>query len=271
MPAQKTYKSRLTRCLTLTLLGSVATCSWAAPDPWAELLQQDARLASQVRWLETGAERGLYLYQANEAAKQRGIVLLLHDLHAHADWPRLIGPLRRALPEHGWSTWSLQLPTPPSERDNEAYVQAVGARLAAALSAAAEQSDSPLLLVGAGTGASAALQFLSLNPDPPVRGLVALSMRPLPGQNREQLRALVAQAPVPVLEVFAERDLPVVLQGVDDRRRLAAQPNSGNTGSAADPARYRQLLIEGADADYSGQTDVLAKRIRGWMRMHIDR
>lgn len=271
MPAQKTYKPRLARWLSLTLLGSMATLSWAAPDPWAELLQQDARLASEVRWVETGAERGLYLYRPNEAAKQRGIVLLLHDLHAHADWPRLIGPLRSALPEYGWSTWSLQLPPPPSEADNEAYVQSVGARLGAALSAAAEQSDSPLLLLGAGTGASAALQYLAQSPDTPVRGLVALSMRPLPGEGVEQLRALVAQAAVPVLEVFAERDLPMVLQGIDDRRRLGARPKSADTGAAAKPARYRQLLIEGADADYSGQTDVLAKRIRGWMRLHTDR
>lgn len=256
-------------CFTLALLTTLSPAPWAAAtSAWTEVLKNDARLAPQVRWLEVGTDRSLYLYRPSEAAEARGTLVLMHDLHGHADWPRIIGPLRQRLPEHAWSTWSLQLPAPAGGDDAEGYRKETGARLTAALSAIAEQNDLPIFLLGAGTGASAALGYVTQNPDNPVRGVVAVSLRPLPGQTDADVRAMLQQVAVPVLEVFAERDLPDVLRGVHERQPLA---RAGKPKADAPPARYRQMLMEGADADYNGQTDVLTKRIRGWLRLHADR
>lgn len=261
----------LNRVVALLALAFASQPVGAAPQDWTQALIDDPRLGSQVRWLESGDDKILYLYRPNQAPAERGTVILLHDLRHHADWPQVIGPLREQLPGHGWNTWSLQLPPPAEGAEPDAYLEAVDTRIAAALKAVTDQSDQPVILLGAGTGASAALGYLSRNPNTPVRGLAAVSLRPLPGQSLDEIHTLMTNVEPPLLEVYAERDHRHVLRGIEQRQRLAARPPS-NTGSARDqPARYRQIVMEGADADYSAQTEALTKRIRGWMRAHTDR
>lgn len=255
--------------LLLLLWASLLQPLPAAPPDWAEALAADPRLAPQVRWLEVGDGRALALYQPQRGAALRGSVVLLHDQRNHADWPRVIGPLRAQLPEYGWETWSLQLPT--WEADADAYLQQSDARIRAVLSTIAEQGDQPIVLLGAGTGAVVALQFQARSPKSPLRALVAVSLRPMPEQTLDTLRTLVAGVEIPVLEVFAERDLRAVLRGVKQRQSLAARPTADLDAYPRKPARYRQMLIEGADAEFSNQTDTLTKRIRGWLRVHTER
>jgi len=52
----------------------------------------------------------LALEQAPRTALPQGAVLILHDKEQHADWPHLIRPLRKALPNNGWHTLSVNLP-----------------------------------------------------------------------------------------------------------------------------------------------------------------
>lgn len=245
----------------------------AAPGSWSDALQKDPRLAAEVGWLETPQGKVLYLYRPNAARIARGAVILLHDLQTHADWPQVIRPLRENLPKHGWATLSLQLPPFDASAQPETYYQSVATRLTAALAFLGQQKDGPLMLIGTGTGASAGMWFLANDPKSAVAGMVALSLRPLPGQSPADSRALVAAVNQPVLEIFAQRDLPSVLAGIENRAPLAARqrPTSPAEGGDRPPARYRQLEVDGADAEYTDQADVLIKRIRGWMRLHIDR
>lgn len=262
---------KATLILFHALLIIAATTASAAPPAWSEALQADARLTKDLAWLDVGQEKALYLYRRGTAGVQRGAVVILHDLPDHADWPSVVRPLRNQLPAHGWETLSLQLPPAADPWKTEAYLQAVGARIAAALALINKTSDRPVMLLGVGTGASAAAWFLSNNPKSPVRGLIAVSPRPFPGQSQVELKTLMAAVSTPILEVFAERDHPNVLEGVSDRETLAAARPTTTSASKDRPARYRQMAIEGAEADYTGQADVLTKRIRGWMRLHTDR
>lgn len=52
----------------------------------------------------------LTLYIEALAAQPKGQVILLHADGYHPDWPRGIAPLRRGLPEYGWTSLSLSLP-----------------------------------------------------------------------------------------------------------------------------------------------------------------
>ena len=262
------FKAALPLCCVLLLTTGMAAT--AAPPSWSETLQADARLAKDLAWLDVGQEKVLYLYRPGASAVQRGTVVMLHDLLDHADWPGVVQPLRNQLPEHGWATLSLQLPPATGPLKTETYLQEVGARIVAAVALASEKSDRPVMLLGVGTGASAAAWFLSNTPKSPVRGLIAVSPRPLPEQSQAELKTLMAAAPIPVLEVFAERDHPNVLEGVEDRKTLAAARPATTSAARDRPAPYRQTVIEGAEADYAGQADVLTKRIRGWMRLHTD-
>jgi hypothetical protein len=81
-----------------------------------------ARLNSRDSvWLEAAGEKFLTLYQPDVSGTPRGAVLLLHAEGEHPDWPATMEVLRRTLPQHGWATLAISLPSPdlpqPPPRD----------------------------------------------------------------------------------------------------------------------------------------------------------
>lgn len=63
--------------------------------------------------LSTPVEHFSALFLAANVAQPRGMVILLAGAEESFDWPEVIGPLRRKLPDAGWHTLSLNLPEPP--------------------------------------------------------------------------------------------------------------------------------------------------------------
>lgn len=70
--------------------------------------------AEQLIDLSTPAEHFSALFLAANTAQARGVVILLPGVEESFDWPITIGPLRRKLPDAGWHTLSLNLPTKPA-------------------------------------------------------------------------------------------------------------------------------------------------------------
>lgn len=70
--------------------------------------------ADQLVDLSTPAEHFSALFLAANTAQAYGVVILLPGIEETFDWPITIGPLRRKLPNAGWHTLSLNLPTPPT-------------------------------------------------------------------------------------------------------------------------------------------------------------
>jgi len=64
--------------------------------------------------LDGGDDAFLSLWQPANQAQAKGLVIILPGEGETADWPRAIGPLRRQLPDAGWSTLSLTLPDAPN-------------------------------------------------------------------------------------------------------------------------------------------------------------
>jgi hypothetical protein len=55
---------------------------------------------------------GLFLQET--AGKPQGGILILHDNQQHGHWPAVTGPLREYLPDYGWATLAIELPSQPS-------------------------------------------------------------------------------------------------------------------------------------------------------------
>lgn len=70
--------------------------------------------ADQLIDLSTPAEHFSALFLAANTAQAHGMVILLPGSEETFDWPVTIGPLRRKLPDAGWHTLSLNLPTAPA-------------------------------------------------------------------------------------------------------------------------------------------------------------
>lgn len=69
--------------------------------------------AKQLIDLSTPVEHFSALFLAANVAQPRGMVILLPGAEESFDWPLVIGPLRRKLPDAGWHTLSLNLPELP--------------------------------------------------------------------------------------------------------------------------------------------------------------
>ncbi|MFJ4145593.1 alpha/beta hydrolase family protein [Pseudomonas sp. NPDC089734] len=63
-----------------------------------------------LQQLQAGDESFLALWKPANSAEPQGAVILLPGAGESADWPDIIGPLRRKFPDTGWATLSITLP-----------------------------------------------------------------------------------------------------------------------------------------------------------------
>ena len=81
--------------------------------------------------LQAGDESFLALWLPANTAEAHGVVVLVAGAGESADWPRVLGPLRRKLPDAGWHSLTLSLPDP-----QDALPLASGVKAAATAAAA---------------------------------------------------------------------------------------------------------------------------------------
>jgi len=60
--------------------------------------------------LQAGSETFLALWKPANSAEPKGAVIIVPGVGETADWPQAVGPLRRQLPDAGWSSLSITLP-----------------------------------------------------------------------------------------------------------------------------------------------------------------
>ena len=131
-----------------------------------------------------------------------------------------------------------------------------------------------------GLGATAAIDYLSENLAPAVKGLIVIS---LDGRAHEERRLDAARGlgllELPLLDIYGERDRHGVLASAKRRYNMArrnnddgVEPRPAYTDIARDYSRkkglgmsYRQIKLSGADHHFSGQGTSLVKRVRGWL------
>ena len=99
----------------LSLLPALPLAVAGGPD-----IEREQRLADQtvdaildgepVFLTTSGNTRFLAIEMPAVDEPPRGAAIILHGRGTHPDWSQVAAPLRTALPEHGWSTLSLQMP-----------------------------------------------------------------------------------------------------------------------------------------------------------------
>ncbi|UST68822.1 alpha/beta hydrolase family protein [Pseudomonas moraviensis] len=66
--------------------------------------------AQEQQQLQAGSETFLALWKPANSAEPKGAVIIVPGVGETADWPQAVGPLRRQLPDAGWSSLSITLP-----------------------------------------------------------------------------------------------------------------------------------------------------------------
>lgn len=216
-------------------------------------------ISGRIVWLEAG-QRFLGLMIEAEKADNRNAVLILHDMGQHPDYKPLIHGLRTALPQYDWATLAIQLPLREMGADAESYFalfDEAHRRILAAIEFLRANGAKNIAVVGVGIGAAMAAYSTSIEPNE-LFALVAISL-PLPNSDLPQAKVgdFIKNSALPILDIYAEFDLPDVVDTARQRRMLA-KDNPG----------YRQIEISGEDHTYHS-LNLVIKRVYSWLDLNL--
>ncbi len=107
----------------LILMAFARQSSWAITPPTPNLLRnldiqryyQQSQREERVLELSSDQERFIALALEQRTENPQGGLLILHDVGHTPDWPYLLQQVRTVMPDLGWSTLSIDLPTPATE------------------------------------------------------------------------------------------------------------------------------------------------------------
>ena len=217
--------------------------------------------ADEIISLKASGGRFIGLYKRAKSSEARGVVILVHGMGAHPDWPDVISPLRTRLTEFGWSTLSIQMPILSPEEPVAEYgktLRLANSRIQAAVDYLHDWEIEPIILLGYSFGATQAANFLASNKPEDIKAFVSVSMLAQKFIKPElNVLKFITGITIPIFDIYAEEDLDDVRRGIDDRR-LAASKN-GNTG-------FQQIEVQKAGHHYLGLEDVLVEQIQVWLQ-----
>jgi len=251
-------------CFCMSILGSASYASDLEKEKrWSEQIV-DALLVGEAVELDADGTPFLGIYTEADEPDTGRAVIVLHGIGAHPDWPEIINPLRSALPEHGWSSLSIQAPILANDAEVADYAPLfaeVGPRVKAAAAFLRERGNHTLVLIGHSLGASMSAAYLAGDPGHGFVGLVAIGMTVIDADERMNGALALEKISVPVLDIYGSRDLDGVLATA--KMRATAARKAGN-------ANYRQTMVEGADHFFTGMEDDLTRRVYGWQKSQFE-
>jgi hypothetical protein len=199
--------------------------------------------------------------EISKTRETNGVVILVHGMGAHPDWPDVISPLRTQLTESGWSTFSIQMPILSPEEPVAKYgktLKIANSRISAAIDYLHAWEMQPIILLGYSFGAAQAANYLASDKSKNVAAFVSVSMLSQkfikPGLD---VFKFISRINIPILDIYAEDDLDAVRRGIDDRR-LAASKNSH--------VLFQQIEVQQAGHYYIGIEKALAEQIHMWLQ-----
>lgn len=193
---------------------------------------------------------GLLTEPADAERVRTPLLVIVHGIGVHPDHG-VIGTLRMELADRGFATLAIQMPVLAADAPPEHYEPLFGnaaERIANAVQWAHGRGWRDVVLVSHSLGSRMANAYFDRAPEPGARAWIAL------GLGAPYSDAFARRAPLPVLDVYGERDLDPVLQHAAERQRVAAA------------SRGRQLRIDGADHFFAGREAELVAAIERFAR-----
>ncbi len=244
-----------------TTTGEASTTSSTAPveetivavDPSLKRQQQlalelEAQQSSQdVIWLKTAGDASLALYRQDETGKRLGSLILVPDLGSEVGQSSLINYLAKSLTSKGWSTLSIAMPSQQTDTPTKDT-----ALIAAAITSAQSQQNGDIYLVMLGRH-----QQTFNNLPETTKGLVLIN---LPTDKKSKLPSLLSTSTIPVLDIIATRDHFMKKASFQRRKNLAKSSN----------LKYRQLVFEGVNREFSGVEKGISRTISAWLKKQTE-
>jgi pimeloyl-ACP methyl ester carboxylesterase len=216
-----------------------------------------------VVWLGPGSKAFLSLFLESQEPEGVRAAIILHSMGMHADWPELIAPVRRQLPELGWATLSVQLPLLDPQSGHAEYgstFNQANDRIRVAIRYLQDRAYTEIVIIGYGFGATSAVNYLTGHISM-IKALVGISMQPHPFlKPKYDLLQELSNINIPILDIYGSKDFSGVLKSADDRRLAANKAGNG---------LYNQLVIQGANHYFTMKEKQLAEQLVVWMNSTV--
>jgi len=212
---------------------------------WADEVEM-ALVVGDAVYLEAGKHKFLTVY--TEADKARAAVIVVHGLGVHPNWG-LIGRLRSALADNGYTTLSVQMPVLGAEAKGEDYPPTfpeAAQRLAAAAAFLRGKGYKKIAIVSHSLGSRMTDYYLVHDPAPGIGAWVAVGM---PGGFADS-----GKLKLPVLDLYGAEDF--------ERVRQAAAQRAAAIGKIKDS---KQIKAPGADHFFNDKDDALLGYVKGFL------
>lgn len=227
----------------------------------------------QVVILTSSVEQFYGLQLEQRTGTPQGGVLILHDLGYSPDWPFLLRQTRNYLPEVGWTTLSIDLPTPreraigiiPPNADTETAAQQpaeadwemrIMERIASGVANLNQAGLFNIVIVGYGDGAYWGARYLSERMSPEEENGYSLILVDA-DLTRPELATHIAELAIPTLDLYMN-DSVYAHRRANERKAAAARVNHPNY----------QLVHDALRQGFYGSPSIdrTTRRVWGWLK-----
>lgn len=237
----------------ITLLLAVSVSAFAASDyvrekNWADEITPGIVVGDPVYLEQKNRHKFLGIY--TEADKPKMGLVVVHGIGIHPDWG-MISTLRQRLPDHGYTTLSIQMPILAVDAKPEAYVahfpEAVE-RLQLAVAYLKSKGYKRIALVTHSMGSRMSHGYMVRNPAG-VSAWAGLGTGTGPGTvlTYDGIKA-------PVLDLYGANELPPVLEGA--AKRKASLKGNGLS---------KQVVLPDTDHFFANHEDAMVKAVKDFL------
>jgi pimeloyl-ACP methyl ester carboxylesterase len=246
----------------------IITAAMVQPvDCRASDLEREQRLAEQTidaifdgepRMLDASGQAFLGIYTETETIPEKGAAIILHGRGTHPDWEQVANPLRIALPAHGWSTLSLQMPVLAKDAsfyDYEPIFPEAIPRIEAGIRYLRRQGTRRIVLIAHSCGVHMSMAWLKQQGDAGIDAYIGIGMGATDYQQPMRRPFPFDRIRVPLLNIYGSNDYPAVQRQAQQLEPLLAGINPASA----------QIQIEGADHYFDGQNEALVEAVIDWL------
>lgn len=225
----------------------------------------------QIVPLLAGQEEYLTVISTNSLARSKGVVILLPDWQQSASSPKALNYLHQTLPLQGWTSIKVQPANKPENypstaltlalrvQENDKTLSEYQRRLALLVDAVTSKaSNYPgiIVMIAQGHNASLAINIYQQTETNKPTALVMLSSFLDDKKNNQTVAINLSQLALPILDLYLERDHPLVLPNTRLRKKQVNNQLKVN---------FRQKSLYNTTSGYYAQP-LLVKEINGWLK-----
>ena len=244
--------ARLLLCVPLLALWVSCFAQSAQPDTarekrWADEITPAILLGDPVYLALKSGHKFLALHTPNP--KARAGVIVVHGMGVHPDW-NLINVLRTQLSEQGYATLSVQMPVLAADAKADAYpalFPQASERLQAAIDFMREKGHRKVAIVSHSMGARMVNHYLVSGGAGGIDAWASVGISSGIYLQPETFKA-------PVLDIYGEKDFPVVLQNAATRADAIKRVRGSG-----------QMSVAGADHYFNGSETELVRHVKRFL------